>query len=108
VILVLSHAWTLDETAHADAYVEITDEFGRFHAAQPGFRGRRLVRDTSDRRHFVNLRWWDSAEDYTNMIQDPAYPGWIARLSRHVEPRDPQKQVMVVEVDHADPAGPSR
>jgi len=106
VILVLSHAWTLD-LAHAAAYVALTDEFGAFHAAQPGFRGRRLVRDRADPLHFVNLRWWDRAEDYEAMVRDPAYPGWIALLSEHVQPRDPAKAVMDVEVEHADPRAPA-
>ncbi len=104
--LVLSHAWTLDEGEHLDAYVRITDEFEAFHRAQRGFRGRRLVRDTADPRHFVNLRWWDHADDYAAMVADPDYPGWIARLSEHVEARDPQKVTYVVELDHPDPAGP--
>lgn len=103
MILVLSHAWALDDE-HAEAYVAITDEFGAFHAAQPGFRGRRLVRDREDRTHFINLRWWDRAEDYEAMIQDPAYPGWIERLSEHVEARNPEKLVMDVLVEHPDPA----
>jgi len=103
VYLVLSHAWTLDEGRHRDAYVAVTDEFEVFHRAQSGFRGRRLVRDTSDGRHFLNLRYWDSPEDYTRMVGDPAYPDWIARLSEHVEPRDPQKVVYEVELDHPDP-----
>jgi heme-degrading monooxygenase HmoA len=102
MILVLSHAWALDEE-HARAYVALTDEFGEFHAAQPGFRGRRLVRDQHDRSHFINLRWWDRREDYEAMIRDPRYPGWIDRLSEHVHARDPQKLVMDVMVEHPDP-----
>ncbi len=104
MILVLSHAWALDES-HAAAYVALTDEFGEFHAAQSGFRGRRLVRDTVERNHFINLRWWNRVEDYEAMIQDPAYPGWIDRLSEHVEARDPNKLVMDVVVEHPDPTG---
>ncbi len=103
MVLVLSHAWTLDDGAHRDAYVALTDEFEAFHRAQHGFRGRRLVRETSDGRHFVNLRYWDQLADYERMVADPAYPGWIARLSEHVEPRDPQKVVFTVELDHPDP-----
>ena len=103
MILVLSHAWTLDEGPHREAYVRLTDEFQAFHRAQPGFRGRRLVRDTDDGRHFVNLRYWDQIEDYERMVADPEYPTWIARLSEHVEPRDPAKVVFDVELDHPDP-----
>ena len=99
MILILSNAWTLDDGPHADAYIAITDEFGAFHATQPGFRGRRLVRDRAEPTHFINLRWWDRAEDYATMIQDPAYAGWIARLSEHVEARDPAKLVMDVVID---------
>jgi len=105
VELVLSHAWTLDEGPHRDAYVALTDEFEQFHRRQRGFRGRRLVRDATDARHFLNLRYWDHLEDYERMVADPEYPEWIARLSAHVEPRDPQKQVFVVELDHPDPTG---
>ena len=108
MILVLSHAWARDDGASADAYAATTDEFGEFHAAQPGFRGRRLVRDTVDRTHFINLRWWDSLADYERMVTDPAYPGWIDRLSEHVEPRDPQKQVLEVVVEHEDPTAWTR
>ncbi|HKY14669.1 MAG TPA: antibiotic biosynthesis monooxygenase [Microthrixaceae bacterium] len=104
MILVLSHAWTLDEGEHRDAYIRLTDEFEAFHRAQPGFRGRRLVRDDADGRHFLNLRWWDALEDYERMVADPDYPGWIDRLSEHVEARDPQKSTFLVVVDHDDPA----
>lgn len=102
--LVLSHAWTLDEGGHRDAYIRITDEFEAFHRAQHGFRGRRLVSDTADPRHFLNLRWWDHPDDYAAMVADPAYPDWIARLSEHVEARDPEKATYVVELDHVDPS----
>lgn len=104
MVLVMSHAWTLDEGAHRAAYVDLTDRFEELHRAQRGFRGRRLVRDLADGRHFVNLRWWDALEDYEALVADPAYPGWIARLSEHVEARDPEKSVFVVALDHPDPA----
>jgi len=103
VVLVLSNSWTLDEGAHRDAYVLATDEFEAFHRAQPGFRGRRLCRDTGDPRHFVNLRYWHQLSDYERMVADPEYPTWIARLSEHVEPRDPAKAIFTVELDHPDP-----
>lgn len=104
--LVLSHAWVLDEGEHRDAYVELTDRFEDFHRAQAGFRGRRLVQDTSDPRHFVNLRYWDHESDYLTMVADPEYPGWIARLSEHVEARSPEKVVYEVVLDHPDPLQP--
>lgn len=101
--LVLSHAWTLDEGEHRDAYVAVTDDFEAFHRAQPGFRGRRLVVDAEDPRHFVNLRWWDHADDYARMITVPEYATWIERLSEHVEPRNPEKVTFEVVLDHRDP-----
>ena len=106
MILILSHAWALDDD-HAASYIAVTEEFGSFHAAQRGFRVRRLVRDRDDPSHFINLRWWDHAEDYDLMIRDPAYPGWIERLSCHVEARSPEKLVMDVMVEHPDPTWPT-
>ncbi len=104
--LVLSHAWTLDDGPHRDAYVRLTDEFEAFHRAQIGFRGRRLVSDTTDACHFINLRYWDELDDYQRMVTDEQYPVWIGRLSEHVEARDPQKATFQVELDHADPSAP--
>lgn len=103
--LILSHAWTLDEGEHRDAYVRLTDELEEFHRAQKGFRGRRLVRDLADPRHHVNLRWWDDPADYQAMVAHPEYAEIIGRLSEHVEPRDPQKTIFVTELDHPDPHG---
>lgn len=103
MFLVLSHAWTLDEGEHRAAYVALTDELEEYHRRQPGFRGRRLVRDVADGRHFLNLRYWDSPSDYDRMVRDPQYAQWIERLSAHVEARDPQKSVFSVELDHLDP-----
>jgi antibiotic biosynthesis monooxygenase (ABM) superfamily enzyme len=105
VILVLSHAWTLDTGEHRESYIRLTDEFEDFHRQQPGFRGRRLVRDTADGTHFINLRYWDALSDYESMVAIPEYAQWIDRLSEHVEPRNPEKMVMEVELDHPDPQG---
>ena len=104
MILVLSHAWCLDAQDHAQQYIAIADEFGSFHTAQPGFRGRGLVRDVENPIHFINLRWWDSLADYEAMVQIPEYAEWIARLSEHVEPRSPQKQVLSLALELEDPA----
>ena len=58
--VVVSHAWTKDDGEHADAYVALSEEFARFFADHPGFRGRQLLRGVEDRTHFTNVRWFDA------------------------------------------------
>ena len=83
--IVISHAWTWDE-AHADRYVELSDSFNAFLAAQPGFIARTLVRDVDDPTHLVNLRVFTSVADYETMTGIPEYQDHIAALSEHVDP----------------------
>ena len=100
MIAVVSNAWCKDDGAHADAYIEIAQEFLEFHLAQPGFRSRRLTRGIEDRTHFVNLRFFDAVSDYEAMIQRDGYKAWIDRMGEHVEWRDPMKEFVEVVLDY--------
>ncbi len=60
MIVVISQAWTKPGEEHAEAYLALSEEFGRFWADHRGFRGRQLVRGVEDRSHFTHLRWFDS------------------------------------------------
>jgi len=94
VIAVVSNAWLID--GHADDYARITAEFEVVHATIAGYRGRRLLHGTDDPRHIVNIRFFDRIEDYDELVAHPDYAVWIGRLSEHIEPRDPQKEVLDV------------
>ena len=96
MIAVVSNAWLLGD--HADRYVQIVEQFEEVHRRIPGYRGRRLLLDPADRRHIVNIRFFDRAEDYDALVGEPDYGEWIGRLSELVEPRDPGK--IVFEVAH--------
>jgi len=98
VIAIVSHAWLRDDnpTARADAYVRITAEFEEVHETIAGYRGRRLLHGNDDPRHVVNIRFFDHADDYDRLIAHPDYATWIARLSEHLEPHDPQREILAV------------
>ena len=98
MIAIVSHAWLLadDPAGRADAYSRITADFEAVHATIAGYRGRRLLRGDDDPRHIVNVRFFDRADDYDQLVAHPDYSTWIARLSEHIEPRDPQKEILSV------------
>jgi antibiotic biosynthesis monooxygenase (ABM) superfamily enzyme len=94
VIVVISQAWTkvgatdAESEAHARSYVALNEEFGRFFADHPGFRGRRLVRGLEDRTHFTHLRWFDSVESYEECTRHPDYVAHTERMYEHLRPYD--------------------
>lgn len=83
--LVMSQAWTLDAEGAADGYVAASAAMNDFLAEQPGFVRRELVRGVEDRTHFINLRWFESIDDYLAITQLPEYPGLITGLSEHLD-----------------------
>lgn len=102
MIAVISHAWTADDGEAADAYAAGVGEFMEFHRAQPGFRGRIVVRSTSDRTHFTNIRFFDSQQDYDRMIHAEGYAIVIEQLGAHLRPHELAGKD-IVEVVHLDP-----
>lgn len=96
MIAVVSHAWLTGD--HSDEYVRIVNDFESVHRRIPGYRGRRLLLDPTDRRHLTNIRFFDSPGDYDLLVAEPEYGEWIGRLSALVEARDPQKEILVVVV----------
>jgi heme-degrading monooxygenase HmoA len=103
MIVVVSQAWTLDETEHAEAYIRLSAEFLEFLQQQPGFRGRRLLRGVEDRTHFTNLRCFASLPDYEALIQRPGYAERINALGTHLKPYDsyPREFMEVILDDEA-------
>ena len=103
MIAVVSQAWTLDETEHADAYIALSAEFLEFLQQQPGFRERRLLRGVEDRTHFTNLRFFDSLQAYEELIQRPGYGERIQALGAHLKPYDtyPREFMEVILHDEA-------
>jgi hypothetical protein len=85
MIIVVSQAWTKDEHASADAYVEQSRIFLDFMKAARGFRGRKLIRSIEDKTHFTNLRWFDDVDAYQAMTQHPDYQKQISALSVHLD-----------------------
>lgn len=86
MIAVVSQAWTLDDGAHADAYVALSAAFLPFHRDSPGFRGRRLIRGLEDRTHFTNLRFFDDLASYQAMTERPGYQEHLAKMAVHLKP----------------------
>ncbi len=83
--LVMSQAWTKDAEAAADGYLAASADMDRFLQVQPGFVRRELVRGVEDRTHFINLRWFESVDDYLAMTRLPAYPGLIEGLAQWLD-----------------------
>ncbi|MFM7063431.1 MAG: hypothetical protein ACKO04_08055 [Actinomycetes bacterium] len=102
MIAIISHAWASDDGPAADAYANGVGEFLEFHLGQPGFRGRVVVRSTTDTAHFTNIRFFDSLEDYERMIHVDGYAERIEALGRHLRPHELAGKD-VVEVVHLDP-----
>ena len=104
MVVIVSHAWTLDADAHADAYVAKSDAFTAFLARHPGFRGRQLVRDQADPCHFINLRYFEHRSNYEELIHWDGYRERIMDLATHVEHRDPKRLFLDVVLDAMTPA----
>ncbi len=83
--LVMSQAWTLDAGGSADGYIAASRAFDGWLAACEGFVRRELVRGVADRTHFVNLRWWDSIDDYLAITSRPDYQAHLAELASHLD-----------------------
>ena len=105
MILVVSQAWTKDgdgdaaaAEAHAQGYIALNGEFGRFFADHPGFRGRRLVRGVEDRTHFTHLRYFDSVADYEECTQKEGYEAHLYAMYEHLKPYEsyPREYLEVV------------
>ena len=101
MIAIVSQAWTLDAGAAADAYVRGSEEFLPFLRRQPGFRGRLLLRGTDDPTHFTNVRFFDRAEDYDELIHRDGYADRINALGVHLDLETPPVKE-TVEVAFAD------
>ncbi|WP_372734378.1 antibiotic biosynthesis monooxygenase [Nocardioides sp.] len=109
MITVISQAWTKegdDAEAHAQAYIALNGEFGRFFRDHPGFRGRRLVRGVEDPTHFTHLRWFDSIESYEECTRHPDYVAHTERMYEHLRPYDsyPREYAEVVLDEPGNPA----
>jgi len=94
MIAIVSQAWTLDAGAEADAYVAGWEDFATLLDAEPGYRGRVVLRDTGDPTHFTNIRYFDRLEDYETLIHRPGYAERIDALGTHLQLETPPvKQV---------------
>jgi len=103
MIVVVSQAWTLDETEHADGYVAEYEKFLDFHRQHTEFRGRKLLRGVEDRTHFTNLRFFDSVEAYEELIKFDGYADFIMRMGEHLKPytTNPKEYMEVILDDEA-------
>ena len=105
MILVVSQAWTKDgddAEEHAQGYISLNEEFGRFFRDHPGFRGRRLVRGVEDRTHFTHLRWFDSIESYEECTRHAEYVGHTELMYEHLRPYDSYpREYLEVVIDEA-------
>lgn len=98
MIVVISQAWTKPGEEHAEAYVRLNEQFGRFFADHPGFRGRQLVRGAEDPTHFTHLRWFDRLESYEECTRRDGYVAHTEAMYEHLRPYDsyPREIVEVV------------
>ena len=88
VIVVVSQAWTKPGEEHAQGYITLNREFGRFFGDHPGFRGRRLVRGIEDPTHFTHLRYFDSVESYEECTRKDGYVEHTVLMYEHLRPYD--------------------
>lgn len=100
MIAVTSRAFTSDAGDAARAYESGIEDFWDFHAAQPGFRGRVLLRSRTDPTAFTHIRFFDSEEDYEAMIRRPGYGEHIDALAAHLRahPDAPGKDFVDVAI----------
>jgi hypothetical protein len=98
MIIVVSQAWTKDAADHADAYVRLSEEFGRFFDDHPGFVRRMLVRGHDDPTHFINMRFFDAVSSYEECTRRPGYVEHTQAMYEHMKPYDayPREYVDVV------------
>lgn len=98
MVIVISHAWTKDEAAHADSYVEFSEGFAKFFDDHPGFIRRLLVRGQEDRTHFMNLRFFDKVDSYLECTKREGYVAYTELMYQHMKPYDsyPREFVDVV------------
>jgi heme-degrading monooxygenase HmoA len=101
MIAIVSQAWTRDAGESADAYLRGSEEFLAFLHQQPGFRGRMLLRGTDDPTHFTNVRFFDRAEDYDELIHRDGYAERINALGTYLDLETPPVKE-TVEVALAD------
>ncbi len=88
MIAVVSQAFTADSGAAARGYLAGLEAFGEFHEAQPGFRGRVVIRSRSDDTHFTNIRFFEEVADYEAMIGREGYAQHINGLAEHLRPHE--------------------
>jgi hypothetical protein len=88
MIAVVSQAFTADSGAAARGYLSGLEAFGEFHEAQPGFRGRLVIRSLTDDTHFTNIRFFDEVSDYEAMIRREGYAEHINGLAQHLRPHE--------------------
>jgi len=104
MIVVVSQAWTKPGEEHAQAYVSLSREFGRFFQDHPGFRGRRLMRGLEDPTHFTHLRFFDTVEAYEECTRHPEYVAHTEAMYEHLRPYDSYpREYLEVVLDEPDP-----
>jgi hypothetical protein len=98
MIIVVSQAWTKEGEEHAQEYVRLSEEFGRFFDDHPGFHRRLLVRGVDDPTHFINLRFFDKVQDYEDCTKREGYVAHTEAMYEHMRPYDsyPREYVEVV------------
>jgi len=80
----MSQCWALDAAA-AEGYEARYVEFMEMHRAQPGFRRRLSLRGVDDPLHLINVRFFDDAEAYHEMVATPGYGEHIDALSQFLD-----------------------
>jgi len=98
MIVVISQAWTKDDGEHAEAYVRLSEQFGRFFDDHPGFVRRTLVRGVEDRTHFTNMRYFDAVSSYEECTRREGYVEHTEAMYEHMKPYDsyPREYVEVL------------
>jgi hypothetical protein len=97
-VVVVSQAWSREGEEHAQAYIELSGEFGRFFRDHPGYRGRQLVRGVEDPTHFTHLRFFDSVDSYEECTRREGYQDHLVAMYEHLRPYDsyPREYLEVV------------
>jgi len=98
MVIVISHAWTIDAEEHADAYINFSEGFAQLFDDHPGFIRRVLVRGQEDRTHFMNMRFFDKVDSYLECTQREGYVAYTEKMYEHMKPYEsyPREFVDVV------------
>jgi len=97
--LITTGAWTVD-AAKEQAFVEAWAEFAAWASSMPGAGTLRLGRDSGDRRRFVSMAPWATADAVRAWKSGPEFKERMAQVLQHVDEFHPAEIDVVATAEH--------